>query len=418
MKSLLIIILSVFSLSLHAQSYVSIKDTFYVPTPEYSSSIGVDTLHFPTIITTPDQNKRLPVLILVHGTTPVDKNSCSVKDYKENPASPFRKAKTRLFLDIADSLSQQGIVVLRYDKRSYTVNCIEKKSCWYVDTISPYDYIKDIHYAVDFAKSFPFVDTCNIFLAGHSQGGSFVGSVASTRDDIRGVMCLAPTAQPIDTIVIFQTETVEEDANGASILRQQFDSLRASKWPMEDTLYKQEFSPRLWLDWIQITDSSVSLYKQLDIPTTFMYGSVDKLVPPSIHQKIWMDSIDREHVDFKVFDELDHSFGTVYDSTISSDVLGYMIDWINTHSQSCSLTPYTNLLTPATVSAFPNPVVDYLHLNFPEIVSSVEITDMVGTSRVFQVEQHQVNVKALPPGNYILSIKYREKNYQILFTKL
>ena len=101
-------------------------------------------------------------------------NTNSTKDYLDSVGAVYRKAETAMFYEIADSLSRNGIMVLRYDKRSYTVNCIENPACWYVDTISPYDYIKDIHNAVDFVKGIPAVDTCNIFLAGHSQGGSFV----------------------------------------------------------------------------------------------------------------------------------------------------------------------------------------------------------------------------------------------------
>ncbi len=224
-----------------AQSYTTTIDTFYVQTPEYANTIGVESLHFPFAITKPTIGSKFPILILVHGTSALDFDANSTKDFLDSIGGRYRKAETKMFYEIADSLSRNGIMVFRYDKRSYTLKCIEKPSCWYVDTISPYDYIKDINEAIDFVKTLPNVDTCNIFLAGHSQGGSFVSHVGYERNDIRGILNMAGTAQPIDSVVIYQSEHINNDLTGATILREQFKSLRNGQWPMTDTLYQFHF---------------------------------------------------------------------------------------------------------------------------------------------------------------------------------
>lgn len=112
-----------------SQGYTTVFDTFYVSTPEYNASLGIDSLLFPCAITTPDTGSKFPVLILVHGTSALDMNTNSTKDYLDSVGAVYRKAETEMFYEIADSLSRNGIMVLRYDKRSYTVNCIENTAC-------------------------------------------------------------------------------------------------------------------------------------------------------------------------------------------------------------------------------------------------------------------------------------------------
>lgn len=344
------------------QGYSTTLDTFYVQTPEYATTIGVDSLHFPCAITTPNVGTDFPVLILVHGTSALDKDANSTKDYLDSIGASYRKAKTRMFYEIADHLSENGIVVLRYDKRSFTLNCIEKPACWFADTISPYDYIKDIHHAVDFAKQIPNVDTCNIFLAGHSQGGSFVSQVGYDRSDIRGVLNMAGTAQPIDSVAIYQEEFINSNPSGASVLRRQFDSLRMGLWPMNQTLYNSHFSPRFWLDWISHTDSAVIVQQTSDKPTALLYGTADRFVPSNIHYQIWQDSVVRPDVTFQLFSGIDHGFGTEYDSTMSSLVLSFMTSWMHDNADGCSTIHVEETSPSLDVLVYPNPASNTIFL--------------------------------------------------------
>ena len=389
-----------------AQSYTTEIDTFYVPTPEYTSALGIDSLHFPCAITKPDIGSNFPVLILVHGTAALDFNTNSTKDYLDSIGASYRKAETAMFYEIADSLSRNGIVVLRYDKRSYTVNCIEKPSCWYVDTISPYDYIKDIHFAVRFAKGLPFIDTCNIFLAGHSQGGSFVSQVGFDRSDIRGVLNMAGTAQPIDSVSIYQEEIINSNPAGAEILRQQFDSLRVGLWPMTDTLYNNHFSPRFWLDWISHSDSAVIVQKNSNKPTALMYGTADRFVPANIHYQIWLDSVTRPDVTFELFNEMDHSFGSEYDSTMSPQVLTFMTNWIQSTKINCGSTQIVEFQNNSSLSIYPNPGSNLISIKAIELLDDKFCITNVAGEIILQGElktdvPFQIDISDLPEGIYI-----------------
>ncbi len=69
-----------------------------------------------------------------------------------------------------------------------------------------------------------------------------------------------------------------------------------------------------------------------------MYGTADRFVPSNIHFQIWQDSVKRSDVTFQLFDGIDHSFGTEYDSTMSPLVLDFMADWIHNNSKGCATT--------------------------------------------------------------------------------
>lgn len=406
----------VLSSTIRAQ-YTEELDTFYVPTPEYAVSLGIDSLFFPSAVTTPNEGEKFPVVILVHGTSALDKDANSTKDYQATPTSPTVKAQTRMFYEIADYLSSNGLMVLRYDKRSFTVNCIEKPPCWWADTISPYDYIKDIHHAVEFAKSLPKVDSCNVFVLGHSQGANFVADVGLARSDVRGVISLAPTALPIDSVAVYQTEFIDSDPVGADLLSDQFDSLRNGLWPMTDTLYNQVFSPRFWLDWISITDSAVITQQLSDKPTLIAYGTIDQNVPDPTHMPIWQDSISRPNVSFITFDELDHSFGTIDDSIMSTDVLNAISEWVLDNSFDCGVFANTLINDWTSIQLYPNPVVNQLHFSLPEGFEYAEIYSLEGALIRPAINQSTIDLSSLPAGGYVLRITTSSKSQAVPFWK-
>lgn len=399
----------VFTFQIKAQNYTTQIDSFYVPTPEYSSSLGLDSLFFPCAITTPNVGNNFPVLILVHGTTDLNMDAYSTKDFLDSIGSNYRKAETKMFKEIADSLSRNGIIVLRYDKRSFTLKCIEKPACWHIDTISPYDYIKDINYAINYAKTITKADTCNIFLAGHSQGGSFVSAVGYQRNDIKGVLNMAGTAQPIDSVMIYQYEFINNDSIGANIIRQQFDSLRNNLWSMTDTLYQSHFSPHFWLDWISHTDSAIIVQKKSNKETALMYCTKDRFVPSSIHYQIWQDSISRPNVTFQLFDSLDHSFGLEYDSTMSPLVLNFMTNWILNTTSNCLPSSIDNNLKNKKAWFYPNPALKQITIeNSNYKKEKIKILTPSGklmlVDEVNNKSKKTIHIESLHKGLYIIKI--------------
>jgi uncharacterized protein len=99
----------------------------------------------------------------------------------------------RSFAVIADWLTRQGIAVLRVDDRDMG------KTTGNYSTSTSADFAKDVEAGINYLKSREDVDTGNIGLIGHSEGGMIAPMVAVKRNDVKFIVLLAgPGAKIID----------------------------------------------------------------------------------------------------------------------------------------------------------------------------------------------------------------------------
>ncbi len=89
------------------------------------------------------------------------------------------------FAVIADYLTRQGIAVLRIDDRG------KAKTSGNFATATTFDFALDVEAGINYLKSRPDVDSLNIGLIGHSEGGMIAPMVASRRKDISFIILLA-----------------------------------------------------------------------------------------------------------------------------------------------------------------------------------------------------------------------------------
>ena len=86
---------------------------------------------------------------------------------------------------LADYLSRNGIAVLRYDKRG-----VEKSGGEYF-TATTQDFADDAEAALNYLKSRKDIDTSNIGLIGHSEGGIIAPMIASQNKDVKFLVLMA-----------------------------------------------------------------------------------------------------------------------------------------------------------------------------------------------------------------------------------
>jgi len=135
----------------------------------YNSKDGitlVGTLSIPEFQTKP------AVVILIAGYGPNDRD-CTVMGRK-------------LFLDISQYFIDNGIAVLRYDKRG-----VGQSSGKYDLTLTSADFAQDALEAVQFLKKRSDIDSAKIGLVGASEGGLISFMVASQSKDVAFVVSLA-----------------------------------------------------------------------------------------------------------------------------------------------------------------------------------------------------------------------------------
>lgn len=137
-------------------------------------------------ITVPDHaTAGMPAVVLVHGSGPVDRN----EQVGPNP----------IFLELSNALSNNGFVVLRYDKRGIA------KSGGSARNATRDDLLDDARAAIAFVGRYHDVDPHRVFVLGHSEGGELAPSLAAGGAPVRGIALMAPPAIPLDQILLQQT---------------------------------------------------------------------------------------------------------------------------------------------------------------------------------------------------------------------
>jgi fermentation-respiration switch protein FrsA (DUF1100 family) len=164
-------------------SYVNI-DAF----TEENISIGSEQWMLPATLTVPKGAGPFPAVVLVHGSGPND------RDETYGPNKPFK--------DLAWGLASNGIMVLRYEKR--TKQYPESLAAIQNFTVQD-ETITDALAAVDILNASPVVNHSQIFVLGHSLGGMLAPRIALQDSRIAGLIILAGPTRHLEDLMLEQT---------------------------------------------------------------------------------------------------------------------------------------------------------------------------------------------------------------------
>ena len=137
------------------------------------------------ILTVPKSTKQVPVIILVHGSGPND------RDESVGP--------NKVFKDLAIGLANFGIATIRYDKRTYTYADEYQKGI----TIRK-EVIEDALTAIKLCKIIPQINLNEIYLAGHNLGGMLAPEIAMEAKELKGIILLAANSSPLEDLIYNQ----------------------------------------------------------------------------------------------------------------------------------------------------------------------------------------------------------------------
>lgn len=134
------------------------------------------TLSIPAHLNT----QKLPGVVLVPGSGPQDRDETFLAGGMS--FKPFK--------ELSATLKKEGFIVLRYDKREFTM--IQRKAPKEAfDTMLPDISIEDASAAIDFIKNLEEVDPQRVFLVGHSEGATLSHFIIINKK-LAGVIMLAP----------------------------------------------------------------------------------------------------------------------------------------------------------------------------------------------------------------------------------
>lgn len=139
----------------------------------------------PGILTLPVAEKDVPVVIMVHGSGPNDKDETL--------------GNTKLFKDLALGLAANGIATFRYDKRTKVYG---GKSADDIELLNlDEEVINDAKEAVELMSVQKGINKKKIYVLGHSLGGMCAPRIATNNKNVKGIIMMAANARPLEVLV-------------------------------------------------------------------------------------------------------------------------------------------------------------------------------------------------------------------------
>lgn len=134
--------------------------------------------------TRPHTTKKVPAVILIAGSGPINRDE---EVFKHKP-----------FLVLADRLTQSGIAVLRVDKRGIGSSTGSYKNA------TTADFASDVLAGIDYLKTREEIDSRQIGLIGHSEGGIIAPIVASQSNDVAFIILMGAPAIHFKDVLLEQ----------------------------------------------------------------------------------------------------------------------------------------------------------------------------------------------------------------------
>lgn len=266
---------------------------------EKDITISSGQYQLPGTLTIPKVGTQFPIVILVHGSGPND------RDESIGP--------NKIFKDLAYGLSAQGIAVLRYDKRtlvySEQMKLIQDKLTVEEETTI------DVKAAIAFAKNIKEIDPKKIFIIGHSLGGMLTPKIASENPEIAGAIIMAGNARPLPDLVIDQTnyllhmdEFTADDQKNLDVVKKQCELAKSkllSAKTSTDSLPLQT-PAAYWLNLQSYNQTAVA--SKIKTPLFIFQGKRDYQVTTKEFD-LWKIALKgKSNVRFQLYDKLNHLF--------------------------------------------------------------------------------------------------------------
>lgn len=252
----------------------------------------------PAILSYPKSGSNFPIVILVHGSGPND---------KDETIGP-----NKIFKDLAFGLANKGIAVLRYEKRTrqYASALVDKK-----DSLTLNDeVIEDALAAIQTAKTIVAVDPKRIFVCGHSLGGMCAPQIASKAKEIAGIIIMAGNARPIEDLILEQVKYIASLTPETPESKSQIEDLKVQVLNVKSISKESDLeSYQLPLGisktyWMSLKDyNQVAVAKALSCKILVLQGGRDYQVTKTDYD-IWKKELKGTNVQFKLYDNLNHLF--------------------------------------------------------------------------------------------------------------
>ena len=307
------------------------KDADYVDTSKFEES-DIAFAEFKNItgkITIPkniDSSKKVPCVIIVHGSGPSDLDGTLVG------RKPYR--------DIAFGLSSNEIAVLRYNKRTF-LGKIKDANNFTIDDES----VNDAVAAVEFVRNNYADEIGEIYVLGHSMGGYVMPRIAKKTKIATGFISVAGNARSIAELTKEQVLYIDNIFGGTdqkeldNIIRQ-CDFVLNGKFTKDTPVDSFSFfhTPAVYLVNLK-KYNPVKEFQNEKRPILFIQGGRDYQVPIKDFE-LWKKGLSKnKNCTFVLIDDLNHmlqegegrSVPSEYSDpkNVSKKVVDNVLEWLN-----------------------------------------------------------------------------------------
>lgn len=254
------------------------------------------------ILTLPeDGSSKVPAVVLVHGSGPTDMNE------KVGNNFPFK--------DLAEGLSDKGIAVLRYDKRTLVYGKEMKND---TSLSVKEETIEDAILAADLLRNDPRINSNQIFIIGHSLGGMLAPRIDAEGGHFAGIIIMGGSPRKLEEILMDQNNDVLDSLNMflKMIAKKQIGAL-SSKLDKIYTLSDEEAKSTVVLGKYSRAfyfkemgeHPSINYLNVLDKPVLILQGDQDFHVSVDKDFQVYKDLLgEKPNVTFKLYPNLNHLF--------------------------------------------------------------------------------------------------------------
>ena len=249
--------------------------------------------------------QKLPAIVLITGSSAHDRDNSK----PEKPLTSYR-----LFRQIAEKLSSNGIAVLRLDDRG-----VGKSTGGHIDNMTTPERADDIREGIQYLKKRNEVDSLRIGLIGLSEGASIAHMIASKDKSIKGLVLLSGIGSTGKEIIEFQIRNGLLNRNDLPELLKQNKNL--------EFLY--QFDPLKTASLIQA-------------PVLIINGKTDRRVPYTDAFKLTnaIKANGNSNVEVKILPNYNHlllkespdgietRYGRILSNRVPDEVLKIISDWI------------------------------------------------------------------------------------------
>lgn len=305
----------------------------------------IDKVTLAGTITKPKEAGKYPAVVLVSGSGPQDRNETLMGH------EPFKV--------LADYLTKNNIVVLRYDDRGIN------KSTGDFSKGTTADFGKDALAAVNFLRKQPQVDPMKVGIIGHSEGGLIATILAGQQaSGLNFIVTLAGPMIPMDSLMLLQNEAVMK-SQGLSISKEElamikknyeimgsdlpsakaFDAIRENMKSVKGSqnLESADQIGALVTPWFRhfIKIDPIPFIKKIRIPMFAAFGGKDVQVPAVQNMESLMKNLPKnKKAESKIYPTFNHLFqhaktGAVgeyseIEETVNPEVMRDIVSWIKT----------------------------------------------------------------------------------------